>query len=480
MPHRKNTLDEIRKLKQVFSGEEPRLGIRPEHWILAPIAVTLQNMHFSQAPALHLEKKESKTAFFLQTLVPFIFAGIGLIMAGLMLESAENYRFIVELPDAVMIIPTLLGLKGNLEMTLSSRLSTLANLHLMDTQKAKVNVAFTNMALVQTQAIVVSSVAVLPVLLLGQNPMTWGDVLCLTLSTVATASISSLILSLLMVIVVIVARYYKLNPDNISTPLAASLGDFSTLLILLATGSLLIDTRHYHPTYLLVILFLYYVFAVIAAVIATRDQFTLEVLKHGWWPVFTAMGITTGSGFLLQRALKHFPPLAAFQPLLNGLGGNLVAVQASRISTQLHINRKNKEKEVEPLNTYFSPIRAFFYKTEEAVSARILLAILIPCDFVFVHFIFLFGCGFQNTIVFTLSFILVCLIQVVLLLYVCQILVRAMWVLRVDPDNSAIPILTALGDLVGTLLLIGCFTFNALVFQLPVSSEFFTGHRRIH
>jgi len=40
-----------------------------------------------------------------------------------------------------------------------------------------------------------------------------------------------------------------------------------------------------------------------------------------------------------------------------------------------------------------------------------------------------------------------------ILLYVAHIIIHAMWRYKIDPDNSAIPYLTALGDLSGSLLL---------------------------
>ncbi|GFW08080.1 mgtE domain-containing protein [Trichonephila clavipes] len=43
--------------------------------------------------------------------------------------------------------------------------------------------------------------------------------------------------------------------------------------------------------------------------------------------------------------------------------------------------------------------------------------------------------------------------EVAILLYVAHIMVHWMWVKQIDPDNSAIPYLTALGDLLGTALL---------------------------
>lgn len=45
------------------------------------------------------------------------------------------------------------------------------------------------------------------------------------------------------------------------------------------------------------------------------------------------------------------------------------------------------------------------------------------------------------------------------MLYVAHIMIHAMWRFKIDPDNSAIPYLTALGDLSGSLLLGGAFWF---------------------
>lgn len=48
----------------------------------------------------------------------------------------------------------------------------------------------------------------------------------------------------------------------------------------------------------------------------------------------------------------------------------------------------------------------------------------------------------------------------VLLLYIANIMIHWMWLRRIDPDNSAIPYLTALGDLLGISLL--AMAFGAL------------------
>ena len=46
-----------------------------------------------------------------------------------------------------------------------------------------------------------------------------------------------------------------------------------------------------------------------------------------------------------------------------------------------------------------------------------------------------------------------CFIQVIILLLVADWMVHMVWRMGIDPDNVAIPFLTALGDLLGTGLL---------------------------
>lgn len=60
---------------------------------------------------------------------------------------------------------------------------------------------------------------------------------------------------------------------------------------------------------------------------------------------------------------------------------------------------------------------------------------------------------------FILSYSAVSLLQICLLLYTAHVIIHAMWKWKIDPDNSAIPYLTALGDLLGSSLLFGAFYF---------------------
>lgn len=62
-----------------------------------------------------------------------------------------------------------------------------------------------------------------------------------------------------------------------------------------------------------------------------------------------------------------------------------------------------------------------------------------------------------------------------LLLYIAHIIVHSMWKWKIDPDNSSIPYLTALGDLLGSSLLA-----LAFLFLLSVNKEYGSGLESIN
>ena len=70
-------------------------------------------------------------------------------------------------------------------------------------------------------------------------------------------------------------------------------------------------------------------------------------------------------GLILDKAEQKFAPLALYQPVINGVGGNLVSVQASRISTSLH--RDHGQQELPSVTSLWaSPWNVFFKKGRKA------------------------------------------------------------------------------------------------------------------
>jgi solute carrier family 41 len=180
---------------------------------------------------------------------------------------------------------------------------------------------------------------------------------------------------------------------------------------------------------------------------------------------------------------SRYGGIALYQPVINGIGGNLVSVQASRISTQLH---GECEKKIlpgggriceSPLTVFFTKstvifnllrtlsdfvhklpkltIHSFLVTGVNSMSARLLLFLAVPGHLIFstvTHFVST-SADSQYGALFLALYITAAVLQVGMLLYIAKILTNLCWKKSVDPDTASIPYLTALGDLFGSALL---------------------------
>lgn len=67
---------------------------------------------------------ESLTSFTVQVLTPFLICGFGNLGAGQLLDVVQHWPVFLTVTELYVLVPSLMGLKGNLEMTMASRLST--------------------------------------------------------------------------------------------------------------------------------------------------------------------------------------------------------------------------------------------------------------------------------------------------------------------------------------------------------------------
>uniref|UniRef100_A0A671RQJ3 Solute carrier family 41 member n=1 Tax=Sinocyclocheilus anshuiensis TaxID=1608454 RepID=A0A671RQJ3_9TELE len=172
------------------------------------------------------------------------------------------------------------------------------------------------------------------------------------------------------------------------------------------------------------------------------------------------LAISFFGGLILDKTVSdpNFEGMAVFTPVINGVGGNLVAIQASRISTYLHLWSVPGVLPYKMRQHWPNPCATFFSSGVNSKSARVLFLLVVPG-----HLLFLFAINMLQgghaaiTPAFICCYLSAALLQVGILIYTADLIVRLMWRKGLDPDNFSIPYLTALGDLLGTGFLALCF-----------------------
>ncbi|XP_015186977.1 PREDICTED: solute carrier family 41 member 1-like isoform X1 [Polistes dominula] len=417
------------------------------------------------------EPTESYCAITIQVFIPFLIAGLGMVGAGLVLDLVQHWVVFDRVNELMILVPALLGLKGNLEMTLASRLSTQANLGHMDTPKQQWYMIVGNLVLIQCQAIVVGFLGSVVAIVMGafrNGTVSLDHAYLLCASSLVTASLASFVLGLITAGVIVFSRHCHINPDNVATPIAASLGDITSLALLSWISTILYESIDKQDWLAPLVIACYVLVTPLWVWIAKRNKYTNDVLYSGWTPVMVAMLISSCGGLILEFMVSRFENLTVFQPVINGVGGNLVAVQASRISTALHKQAELGTLLIPTGQThpviFITPIANFFGKGIHARTTRVLMSMVIPGHIIFIYLINYMKDGNTSlTPLFVFVYLCAAVLQVAALLYIAYIMIHWMWKRKIDPDNSAIPYLTAMGDLLGISLLAIAFQFLYLV-----------------
>ncbi|KAI4482449.1 hypothetical protein M0802_013702 [Mischocyttarus mexicanus] len=431
------------------------------------------------------EPTESYCAITIQVFIPFLIAGLGMVGAGLVLDLVQHWVVFDRVNELMILVPALLGLKGNLEMTLASRLSTQANLGHMDTPKQQWYMIVGNLVLIQLSINNAFEVSYIPsrydhsgninfqmvAIVMGafrNGTVSLDHAYLLCASSLVTASLASFVLGLITAGVIVFSRHCHINPDNVATPIAASLGDITSLALLSWISTVLYESIDKQDWLAPLVIACYVLVTPLWVWIAKRNKYTNDVLYSGWTPVMVAMLISSCGGLILEFMVSRFENLTVFQPVINGVGGNLVAVQASRISTALHKQAELGTLLIPTGQThpviFITPIANFFGKGIHARTTRVLMAMVIPGHIIFIYLINYMKDGNTSlTPLFVFVYLCAAVLQVAALLYIAYIMIHWMWKRKIDPDNSAIPYLTAMGDLLGISLLAIAFQFLYLV-----------------
>eukprot|EP00123_Amoebidium_parasiticum_P000608 comp11454_c0_seq1/m.5886 comp11454_c0_seq1/g.5886 ORF comp11454_c0_seq1/g.5886 comp11454_c0_seq1/m.5886 type:complete len:432 (-) comp11454_c0_seq1:415-1710(-) len=393
-----------------------------------------------------ISSSEPLGKFLFQIWPPLIIAGFGSVITGVLLNQFQTWEVFARLPQLFILVPPLLDLKGDLEMTLNSRLSTEANKGTLKSLASCKAYILANLALTQIQAIVVSFVAALYAIILGETtglPCSLSQALLLTATSLTTATLAAGILGVVMCGVIIFSSQRGFNPDNFANSVTASLGDVLTLVILSMCGAFLLSIEDVAPVVLPVLLVGQIMLIPTWIRLCSIHKAVKQVLRNGWVPILTAMIISGAAGLTLEEEIEAFPKMALLVPIVNGVGGNIGAVLASRAATSFHVHGKP--------DGYYPSI--------------VLFLLTIPT-----HLILIAGVEwsspdteFLNDAGFLGSYLCASVGQVACVVVLVHVLSRKVWAAGLDPDNWVIPYVTACADFLGT----GMLAYSFLRTQAP-------------
>jgi solute carrier family 41 len=95
-----------------------------------------------------------------------------------------------------------------------------------------------------------------------------------------------------MIAVIMGAHYLKMNPDNLATPLAASIGDVVSISLLSTVATYLFLKLKTDIWILYAIIVMFLILLPIWICIVLKNKYTRNILTSGWTPVISALFIS--------------------------------------------------------------------------------------------------------------------------------------------------------------------------------------------
>ncbi|EST09845.1 Divalent cation transporter [Kalmanozyma brasiliensis GHG001] len=476
-----------------------------------------------------------------EALPTLIVSVLSLMFSGELLVHLARWPVFRKVDKLFILIPILLNMKGNLEMNLSLRMSTSANIGELDVRRTRETLIRGNLALLQVQALIVSMFAGVLAFVLGvvtpdpqveapvspvpttprqQTPenalissivrsafsavtlrnrrrslagtaTTQGgswlqkrriihhpkpptdpalrlrngyfEFVLVIATAMLSASLSSAMLGSFMCALVVIARRAGANPDNIASPLAASLGDLTTLTIL---GLLASSLVHFEGTFLATVILAAMAVACIASFIVTyRNAYVRELLTSGWVPLLMAMFISSGAGLVLDEYVGKYEGFALLAPVISGLPGACAAIFASRITTSLHsgkgaalLRAASKAGDVGGIRGTLASIRSVLLipPIEGWLVPISLFTMGVGIKVVFIVMIRVAG-QMSFGWIFALTFIGASVAANLFALYLAHVICLVLWSRDYDPDIYCLPFVSSIVDVVGQSLLVMTF-----------------------
>ncbi len=368
-----------------------------------------------------------------------IITSVGELFAGSILGKMHTRLDII--PGLIILVPAIMGLRGNIGTALGSRIS--ASLHLglvsgkFSFNKFNLSNISAGFVLSLTVSIIIGLCARFACHIFGLPSIPLVNLL---LIAILASAMASLMLIPFTVTLTYFAFNRRLDPDNIVAPIIGMVGDVITVAVVFIAADIVLRFKIDDAWSLLLLP------AVPMLIKRIPDRYRLvSILKQSIPILFLCTLLGVLAGIYLHWQYEKFylvPGLLILVPQIIAKAGSIGGIFGARFASGLHLG-------------YLKPYRMNDYVVKNFFGSIALALIIAPI----VTVITKFGADIFNIPIVPfapLLFINVFAILVITLLVIALDFMTASlsYRIKIDPSNSVIPVVTSLGDIIGTVVLV--------------------------
>ena len=380
-----------------------------------------------------------------ESLIALSICAVGDLCAGIILGNMEF--FLQTYPGLMVIIPGAIGMRGNIFGSFGSRLSTHLHIGTISPEFKRSDLLDENITasiiLTMVLSVLLGVIAKVICMIFGFESISLYD---FVLISFIAGSISTIIMLPITMFISLKSFEGGWDPDNITTPFIAAIGDFFTLPAIILSV-LIVNFIGFHPIVKMVLFAIIIIITIISLISGyTSDNEVRHIVRQSTPVLFFCSILGTVAGGILNNSISTLlknQTLLTLVPLFSGESGGLVSILGARLASGLHSGL------IDPV------LRPKKHTMENFIAIVTLAIIMYPLiGFLAESSTIAFsniGVGFLNSILISLiSGMILIFIMLLVVFYISTISYRR----GLDPDNIVIPLSTSLTDSISTLILI--------------------------
>ena len=380
-----------------------------------------------------------------ESLIALSICAVGDLCAGIILGNMEF--FLQTYPGLMVIIPGAIGMRGNIFGSFGSRLSTHLHIGTISPEFKRSDLLDENITasiiLTMVLSVLLGVIAKVICMIFGFESISLYD---FVLISFIAGLISTIIMLPITMFISLKSFEGGWDPDNITTPFIAAIGDFFTLPAIILSV-LIVNFIGFHPIVKMVLFSIIIIITIISLISGyTSDNEVRHIVRQSTPVLFFCSILGTVAGGILNNSISTLlknQTLLTLVPLFSGESGGLVSILGARLASGLHSGL------IDPV------LRPKKHTMENFIAIVTLAIIMYPLiGFLAESSTIAFsniGVGFLNSILISLiSGMILIFIMLLVVFYISTISYRR----GLDPDNIVIPLSTSLTDSISTLILI--------------------------